>query len=60
LEGLEDGIIPIEPAKNMFKIHAPLTQNKRTQKMLPLMVAYVFTDYQSQGQTIPHVIVDIA
>ncbi|KAF8572878.1 hypothetical protein K439DRAFT_1377173, partial [Ramaria rubella] len=64
LEGLEEGVIPIEPAKKSFKIQAPLTRMKRTQKtvkqiQLPLTAAYAFTDYRSQGQTIPHIIVDI-
>ena len=36
--------------------------SRRTMKhrQFPVTPAYAFTDYRSQGQTIPHVIVDIA
>jgi len=42
------------------------TSNKKlksytvTRKQFPITAAYAFTDYRSQGQTLPYVIVDIA
>ncbi|KAF8581903.1 hypothetical protein K439DRAFT_1618710 [Ramaria rubella] len=65
LEGLEDGTLPIEPAKKNIKIQVPVVGKKNMnrnvkQVQLPLTAAYTFTDYQSQGQTIPHLIVNIA
>ncbi|KAG8940311.1 hypothetical protein FRC03_005610 [Tulasnella sp. 419] len=60
LPGLEENEIPIAPmCKNyMGLVGGHCKSIKRRQ--LPLTAAYSFTDYQSQGQTIPYVIVNIA
>ncbi|KAF8587375.1 hypothetical protein K439DRAFT_1614432 [Ramaria rubella] len=64
LEGVDECVIPIEPAKKTFNIQVPVTGKKSINRrvtcwQLPLTGAYAFTDYQSQGQTIPYVIIDI-
>ena len=60
LQGLAQNVIPITPVTKTFttttKDGTKLTVN-RTQ--LPLTLAYAFTGYRSQGQTIDPVIVDI-
>jgi hypothetical protein len=65
LEGLDDGIIPLEPATTKFQIKLKTSGKKLktytvTRKQYPVTAAYAFTDYRSQGQTLPYVIVDIA
>jgi hypothetical protein len=65
LEGLDESIIPIEPTSVKFQIRVKNADKKlisRTvsRKQFPMTAAYAFTDYRSQGQTIPYVIVDIA
>lgn len=37
-----------------------MVQRSVKKKQYPLTAAYAFTDYRSQGQTIPYVVVDIA
>jgi ATP-dependent exoDNAse (exonuclease V) alpha subunit len=59
LDGLEDNVIPIIPVNKSFTINKDgekLTVNRR---QLPLTLAYAFTDYRSQGQTLVPVIDDI-
>jgi len=46
LEGLEESVLPILPIVKTVQIKVP--------------VAYAFTDYRSQGQIIPYVMVDLA
>ena len=65
LEGLEESVIPVELMIKSFQIR--LTSSKRKeykstvqQHQYPMTAAYRFTDYQSQGQTISHMVVDIA
>lgn len=69
LPGLPDGVIPIEPFTKSFEIETEgadaegrAVKLKKTvkRKQYPITPAYAFTDYRSQGQTIPCVIVDIA
>jgi ATP-dependent exoDNAse (exonuclease V) alpha subunit len=61
LPGLDAGIIPITPIHNSFKRKLPDGKNVNLwQEQLPLTPAYAFTDYHTQGQTIPHVIIDLA
>ncbi|CEL56332.1 hypothetical protein RSOLAG1IB_11903 [Rhizoctonia solani AG-1 IB] len=69
LPGLPQGTLPIVPTMRTYSIQVLSTaQNmsvevrKRTIERLqyPITPAYAFTDYRSQGQTIPAVIVDIA
>jgi hypothetical protein len=64
LEGLEEAVIPVEPASIKYQIKIKNTQNKIitrtvTRRQFPMTAAYSFTDYRSQGQTLPFVIVDI-
>lgn len=67
LHGLQDGEIPIEPIEQTFNVEVEGADVERRRlkktvhrRQLPITPAYAFTDYRSQGQTIPYVIVDIA
>src|SRR5260370_35085498 len=62
---VEPGVIPIFPIDQSFQISMrsvcegdPKTKTVK-QQQLPPTESYALTDYRSQGQTIPHVIVDI-
>ena len=60
LPGLQDGEFPVTPHTSSFKIHVSEDSSisvKRRQ--LPLTLAYAFTDFKSQGQTLEAVIVDL-
>ena len=60
LKGLDDGVIPIFPAKCSMQITLGKKTKTVTRLQYPITAAYCFTDYRSQGQTIPRVIIDIA
>jgi hypothetical protein len=61
LPGLEKGIVPITPIRNCFQIKLPSGSNTTLwREQLPLTPAYSFTDYCSQGQTLPCVLIDLA
>ncbi|CAK5279527.1 unnamed protein product [Mycena citricolor] len=65
LSGLSMGILPIEPVKTTYQIKMLMDDNTTVKRMIrrrqfPLTGAYAFTNYRSQGQTLKHVIVDIA
>lgn len=66
LPGLEEGVIPLEPAVQKMVINVPQAQGRpsvtRTVKrqQFAMTLAYAFTDYRAQGQKIPAVIVDVA
>lgn len=67
LEGLDGGEIPIEPTEQAYTIEVEGAdgEQRRIKKavhrhQLPITAAYAFTDYRSQGQTLPYVIIDIA
>ncbi|KAF8076845.1 hypothetical protein FPV67DRAFT_1472856 [Lyophyllum atratum] len=65
LEGLEECVIPVEPATISHRMKMQTHEGKTTQKTVrrrqfPLTAAYAFTDYRSQGQTLPYVLIDIA
>lgn len=65
LEGLEESVIPILPITKSFSIDSESEGGENRKKSVkriqfPMTEAYAFTDYRSQGQTIPYVIVDIA
>lgn len=65
LPGLEPGVVPIEPVTKAMRIEEKdqsgvVSGKTVTRRQLPITAAYAFTDYRSQGQTIPNVIVDIA
>lgn len=59
IPGLPEGIIPIFPTRKTFTLKE---ERRRTISRLQfaLTPAYAFTDFKSQGQTIEHVIVDLA
>ncbi len=65
LQGLETSVVPIEARLQTFRINVPSKGKKlltRTvhRRQYPVTAAYGFTDYRSQGQTLPYVLVDIA
>ena len=65
LEGLEESVLPILPIVKTVQIKVPVAQGKLHtwtvhQCQFPMTVAYAFTDYRSQGQIIPYVMVDLA
>jgi hypothetical protein len=65
LEGLDENIIPVEMATRTFQIKVrgnggQYSTRTVRRRQFPMTAAYCFTDYRSQGQTIPYVIVDIA
>lgn len=64
LEGLDEGIIPVEVATRNFQIKVRTNGGKYVtrsvrHRQFPMTAAYAFTDYRSQGQTLPYVIIDI-
>ena len=64
LEGLQDSVISIEPAITTYHIKVQQGKGHIMQKtgqwgQFPMTAVYAFTDYCSQGQTLPYVIVDI-
>jgi ATP-dependent exoDNAse (exonuclease V) alpha subunit len=60
LPGLERGVVPVIP--HVYKQTLVLGGKRTTveRQQLPLAAAYAFTDYRSQGQTIPKLFVDLA
>jgi len=64
LEGLPLCIIPVIPMSKSFTITMMVDgkpQNRTIKHcQFPMTAAYAFTDYQSQGQTISYVLVNIA
>lgn len=61
---LDPDIVPIFPEKTYFKcslkIDGKLTTKTVSRSQLPLLPAYVYTDYKSQGRSLQMAIVDIA
>ena len=64
LKGLPPCVIPIVPASKSFTITMMVNRKSQNRTVkccqFPMTAAYAFTDYQSQGQTIPFVLVNIA
>ncbi|KAF8424767.1 hypothetical protein L210DRAFT_3325444, partial [Boletus edulis BED1] len=60
LEGLNPNVIPLIPKESKFQITDGQETKSVLRRQLPLMPAYAFTDYRTQGQTIANAIVDIA
>jgi hypothetical protein len=65
LDGLQVNVIPIEPGISTYRIKIQQKEGHTMQKSVrrrqfPMTAAYAFTDYRSQGQTLPYVIIDIA
>ncbi len=64
LDDLDDGVVPVEPIETRMQIQVslpgkPSAKCSVCRRQFPITAAYAFTDYRSQGQTIPAVIVDI-
>jgi len=65
LAGLEQSVVPVEPRTSSMQINAYDPETRTTRKktvvrrQYAMTLAYAFTDYRSQGQTIPNVIVDL-
>lgn len=58
---MQPGIVLIVPIRTKLNLTLPDgTKPVVYRDQLPLTPAYAFTDYQSQGQTLPHVIIDLA
>ncbi|CEL58884.1 hypothetical protein RSOLAG1IB_12210 [Rhizoctonia solani AG-1 IB] len=61
LPGLDEGVVPIVPIRTQFSLKLPKSKELNiSRQQLPLTPAYAFTDYRSQGQTIPYIIMDLA
>ena len=61
LPGLDSGVIPIQRVSSSMQIKVGRDKARTvTRTQYPITGAYSFTDYRSQGQTIPHAIIDIA
>ncbi|PSS32204.1 hypothetical protein PHLCEN_2v2028 [Hermanssonia centrifuga] len=65
LAGLPAAVVPVETVTTTFSIKLFTREGKSFQRTVhrrqfPVTPAYAFTDYRSQGQTLPYVIVDIA
>ncbi|KAG8729496.1 hypothetical protein FRC12_020939 [Ceratobasidium sp. 428] len=69
LPGLEPGVVPVVPAVKNYSIVVPIVQSdgqikpvRRNVKRIqfPIALAYAFTDYRAQGQTLKSAIIDIA
>ncbi|KAI6115144.1 hypothetical protein EDD16DRAFT_1461021, partial [Pisolithus croceorrhizus] len=63
LSNLKQSMIPIEPATRSFHLKIKENAHHMTWSIqccqFPITPAYAFTDYRSQGQTLPCVIIDI-
>jgi ATP-dependent exoDNAse (exonuclease V) alpha subunit len=59
LPGLAENVIPISPVTKMFTIMKDRSQITVHRTQLPLKLAFAFTDYRAQGQSLKPVIVDI-
>jgi hypothetical protein len=59
LNGLAQNVIPIVPVKKSFSINKDGRKITVNRIQLPLTLAYAFTDYRSQGQTLQPVMIDI-
>ena len=59
LQDLPESVIPIVPVTKSFAITKDGKKSTVNRTQLPLTLAYAFTDYRSQGQTLDLVIVDI-
>ncbi|KAI0043926.1 hypothetical protein FA95DRAFT_1497894 [Auriscalpium vulgare] len=61
-EGAPVGVVPIFPSTRSFAYTLPGTAQRFSisRQQLPLLPAYCYTDYKSQGRSLETVIVDIA
>jgi len=56
---IEEGQIPIFPSEVTFTLHSSNRDTTITRRQTAIDIAYAFTDYRSQGQTLEYVIIDI-
>ncbi|PPQ75301.1 hypothetical protein CVT26_015246 [Gymnopilus dilepis] len=63
VDGLDEDVVPIFPVKTSIKLLNPsiigLNIKSFSRCQLPLLPAYAYTDYKSQGRTLTRAIVDI-
>jgi hypothetical protein len=60
LEGLPIGVAPIYPVSSTFEYASPgYHKMKIKRRSFPLTNAFAITDYNAQGRTMPHLIVDL-
>lgn len=65
IPGLDKGVVPIFPSKTYLKVNIKLTgfdnytKLSFTRVQVPLVPAYCYTDYKSQGRTLEKIIVDL-
>ena len=63
LPGLPQGVLPLEAARTALQVRVRTGDVEVTKtiqrRQFPLTAGYAITDYRSQGQTIPYVLVDI-
>ncbi|KAJ6495754.1 hypothetical protein C8R47DRAFT_954709, partial [Mycena vitilis] len=57
--GLPQGTLPIVPSKFGFNIQVNGRTVRIIRRQLAMTPAYAFTDYKSQGQTLPRVFIDL-
>ncbi|EIN06868.1 hypothetical protein PUNSTDRAFT_72032 [Punctularia strigosozonata HHB-11173 SS5] len=59
---LPDDVVPIFPVRSSFQYKSPNNGPRFTisRTQLPLVPAYSYTDYKSQGRSLSHAIVDLA
>lgn len=64
IPGLEPGVVPIFPVRSTFEIDIKVGGIKHTKRVsrlqVPLVPAYAYTDFKSQGRTLEVAIVDLA
>lgn len=65
LRGLPENVVPIYPVRRSFRLTLRSRGRKSSsfnisREQLPLLPAYAYTDYKSQGRSLENVIVDIA
>ena len=65
LAGLDEAVILVEPTMITTRISLPVHNSKVVtctvwHQQYLITAAYMFTDYHSQEQTLPHIIIDIA
>jgi hypothetical protein len=65
LDGLSNGVVPVEVSTQTLQILMKNAKGKIIKKTIKhrqflITAAYAFTDYRSQGQTIPYAILDLA
>ena len=62
-EGLDEDVVPVFPERTHFRCKLRVGTNEMVKSIsrlqLPLLPAYSYTDYKSQGKTLTHAIVDL-